>query len=132
MFMASFKSFEDIAAWQKAREIAININELIKKDSFSHDPSLKNQIRKSSGSIMDNIAEGFERGGNKEFVQFLSISKGSCRELKSQLYRCLDLQFIKDQDFKDIYDQVDELEGKLYRLMSYLKKTSFRGPKFRT
>lgn len=88
--MATFNKFEDIIAWQKARELCKFIKFYADKDLFARDFKLVSQIRSSSGSAMDNIAEGFERGGNKEFIQFLFIAKGSVGETRSQLYRALD------------------------------------------
>lgn len=83
-------SFEDIIAWQKARELDKVIFNLIQNSTIKSDFALKDQMLRSSGSIMDNIAEGFDRDGNKEFIHFLTISKGSCSELRSQLYRAMD------------------------------------------
>jgi four helix bundle protein len=97
--MATFNKFEDIVGWQKARILCKLINEYSRKDSFSRDFKLISQIKGSSGSAMDNIAEGFERGGNKEFIQFLSFSKGSAGETKSQLYRALDNGYISQEEF---------------------------------
>ena len=85
------KSFEDLPVWQRARELVKYIYTLTRKEAFSRDFSLVDQIRRSSASVMNNIAEGFERDGNKEFIQFLYITKGSSGEIKSQLYRALDL-----------------------------------------
>ena len=100
--MATFKNFEEIVAWQKARELCKKIKKLTEKPEFTRDYKLKDQILSSSGSIMDNIAEGFERQGNKEFVQFLYISKGSCGETRSQLYRASDYGYITPEEFNDI------------------------------
>jgi four helix bundle protein len=85
--MATIKKFEDIEAWQKARVLCQEIYRISREGQFAKDFALRNQICASSGSIMDNIAEGFERGGRKEFIQFLGIAKGSSGEVKSQLYR---------------------------------------------
>lgn len=85
--MATIQKFEDLEIWQQARAICQNIEMLIQTTNLKTNYSLKDQIDRSSGSIMDNIAEGFERNGNREFIQFLSIAKGSCGEVKSQSYR---------------------------------------------
>ena len=89
------KKFEDLGVWQEARELCKEIFNLISEGDFSKDYALINQINRSSGSVMDNIAEGFGRSGNKEFIQYLSISKASCTEVKSQLYRALDRNYLK-------------------------------------
>lgn len=88
--MATILRFEDLEVWQKAREISKYVFLLTNKDNFSRDFSLKDQINRSCGSAMDNIAEGFERDGNKEFINFLTISKGSVGEIRSQTYRAFD------------------------------------------
>jgi four helix bundle protein len=100
--MATIKSFEDLEVWKRARDFA---NRIYGLTSFAKDYSLKDQINKSSGSIMDNIAEGFERGGNKEFVQFLSYSKGSCGEARSQLCRALDRKHIVENTFTQLKEE---------------------------
>lgn len=92
--MAVIKRFEDLEVWQIARELCNYIFMLTSKGEFSKDISLKNKIRNSSGSSMDNISEGFGRGGKIEFIHFLSISNGSANEVKSQLYRALDFKNI--------------------------------------
>jgi len=128
--MAKIERFEDIIGWQKARELCKTIKSLTKKTEFSKDFKLAGQILDSSGSIMDNIAEGFERGGNKEFIQFLFISKGSCGETKSQLYRALDSGYISNDEFKEAYIQSDEVSRVLEGFIKYLQTTEIKGRKF--
>ena len=128
--MAKIERFEDIIAWQKARILCKIIKGYTKKLEFSKDFKLSGQILDSSGSIMDNIAEGFERGGNREFVQFLFIAKGSCGEVKSQLYRAIDSEYIDLNEFKDAYEQADEIGKILEGLIHYLQDTGLKGRKF--
>src|SRR6266704_1246442 len=100
--MATIKRFEDIIAWQKARILNNRTGDIIDKGQFKKNFRLIGQIEGSAGSIMDNIAEGFERSGNKEFIQFLYVAKGSCGELRSQLYRALDRKYIVHNEFDDL------------------------------
>ncbi len=128
--MATFKRFEDIEAWQLARELCKQISVISSKGPFQKDFELKNQIRGSSGYIMDNIAEGFGRDGNREFIQFLSFSKGSANETQSQLYRALDSQYIDADIFHRLYKDLDQIIGKITRLMQYLSKSPQKGIKY--
>lgn len=129
--MATFTRFEDIVAWQKARVLCRVIKEFTNKEEFSRDFKLVTQVKGSSGSAMDNITEGFERVGNKEFIQFLFISKGSAGETRSQLYRALDTNYITEEEFKMAYDIADEV-GKLIRgLITHLKNNQLIGEKFK-
>jgi four helix bundle protein len=128
--MANWKTFEEILAWQKARELCKKIYEITRKTEFSKDWELKNQIRASSGSIMDNIAEGFERNGNKEFIYFLGISKGSTGEVRSQAYRAIDASYISQIEFDEISIATIEIGKMLSGLISYLKNTETKGFKF--
>ena len=129
--MATFNKFEDIIAWQKARELCKIINAYTLYTEFSRDFKLVSQIKSSSGSAMDNIAEGFERGGNKELIQFLFISKGSVGETRSQLYRALDNEYITQEEFQKAYNLADEV-GKLIRgLISHLKNSELKGDKYK-
>jgi len=129
--MSTFKRFEDIDAWQKSRYLAQQLNSITKYPNFRDDLDLKRQIKRSAGSIMDNIAEGFERGGNKEFIQFLSISKASAGEIRSQLYRSLAQEFISKQQFEELSMLVVEISKMLEGLMSYLRKSDLKGPKYK-
>lgn len=97
------EKFEDLVAWQRARELTKDIYSITNQGEFSKDFGLRDQIRKASVSIMSNIAEGFERGGRSEFHHFLVIAKGSCAELRSQLYVALDVGYINKAVFKDLY-----------------------------
>ena len=122
--------FEDLEAWKKARELCKFIYELTLKTEFSKDFGLVNQIRNSSGSAMDNIAEGFERGSNKEFIQFLFISKGSAGEVRSQLHRASDRNYITEDEFNNGYNLAVDTSRIIKGFIDYLKKSEFKGPKF--
>ena len=128
--MATIRTFEDIEAWRKARELSRDIFERTLKETFAKDYSLKDQINRASGSIMDNIAEGFERGGTKEFIMFLSYSRGSAGEVRSQLYRALDHKHISEEEFNNLKDQVVQISEMITSLMTYLKNTDLKGLKF--
>lgn len=129
--MTTIRRFEDLEIWQMARKLCKEIFELTFRDKFVKDYSLKDQIRSSSGSIMDNIAEGFERGGNKEFKQFLSVAKGSSGETKSQLYRAYDRNYLNESELKEYLEKIYNLAKKISNMMSYLNHTSNKGQKFK-
>jgi four helix bundle protein len=129
--MATITRFEELEAWKKAREVTKKVYALTNMGEFARDFGLKDQIRRCSVSVMLNIAEGFEREGNKEFINFLSIAKGSCGEARSQLYVALDQNFISSDDFKwadESYGQIGKMIG---GLMNYLKQSDMRGRKFK-
>src|SRR6056297_101359 len=128
--MATVEKFEELIAWQKARQYAHEIFELTCLEKFNSDFSLVGQIRKSSGSVMDNIAEGFDRGGNKEFIQFLYIAKGSLSETKSQLYRAFDRNYINDIILNEKLIKAEELAKIIGGLISYLVNFKYKGRKF--
>ena len=129
--MATITKFEDILCWQEARTLNKFMRNLIKEKRFEHNFKLINQIEGSAGSIMDNIAEGFERGGNKEFVLFLYYAKGSCAELRSQSYRALDAEYIFQKEFEEINDKCLRINFLISRLINYLKTTEIKGKKFK-
>ena len=128
--MATVRSFENFDFWQKARELSREIYNKTLEGSFSKDYSLKDQINRASGSIMDNIAEGFERGGNREFIQFLSYSKGSCGEVLSQLFRAKDRNHINEDEFKALSSKTKEIGKQIAGFMNFLSSSSVKGPKF--
>ena len=129
--MATINNFEDLEIWQQARNICKDVYRIIHYENFSKDFGLARQINDSSGSVMDNIAEGFEREGNKEFGQFLTISKGSCGECRSQLIRAHDRNYISEEEFKLIYNKLINEGIKIKNFMNYLKRSNYRGNKFK-
>lgn len=129
--MSKVERFEDLKIWQLARELCQLIHKLTIKDQFSRDFKLVGQINGSSGSIMDNIAEGFERDGNKEFIQFLTFSKGSCGETRSQLYRALDYQYITQDEFDAACKMTLEESKMLKSFIQYLKDSELKGNRFK-
>jgi four helix bundle protein len=128
--MATYRRFEDLPVWQKARILAKEADFLIHNSRIQYNFKLKDQISSSSGSIMDNIAEGFERGGNREFISFLSISKGSCGEFRSQMYRCLDGDYIRTEKFEDLKLKAEIISSELEGLINYLNFSEKKGHKF--
>ncbi len=127
--MATLNNFEELEIWQIAREMNKETFALSRLRNL--DTDLYKQINRSSGSIMDNIAEGFERNGTKEFVQFLSIAKASSGELRSQLYRAYDREYIDRDTFVKLIQQSSLQNDKIGGLMRYLKKSGHRGTKFK-
>lgn len=125
------KRFEDIIAWQKARELCKHVYDVTKNQSFSKDFGLKDQIQRSSVSIISNIAEGFERGSNNEFIQYLYIAKGSCGELRSQLYIALDQGYMTSKEFDKIIKLASEVSRLIYYLIESLKVSKIKGAKFK-
>ncbi len=115
------KRFEDLIFWQKARELTRLIYTLTRKDAFKTDFGLKDQIQRSSVSVMSNIAEGFGRGGNNEFIQFLFVAKGSVSEVKSQLYIAADLGYITDREFQTAYGMTEEISRMINAFIKSVK-----------
>jgi four helix bundle protein len=131
LFMATIKRFEDIEAWKVAREMCKILGAIIDVGAFKKSYRLIDQIESSSGSIMDNIAEGFERGTRAEFIQFLGYSKGSCGEFRSQLYRTLDRKYITQQQFDEFCVMAVRISAMLQKLIEYLQKTNVKGTRKR-
>jgi len=123
--------FEDLEVWKLAREITRQIYDLTKKKTFVKDYGLVDQIRRASVSVMSNISEGFERGGNQEFQQFLYVVKGSCGEIRCQLYIALDQNYIIEKEMIEIYEKLKRLSIMLNNLIQSLKKSKFKGEKYK-
>ena len=116
------RKFEEIIAWQRARELT---NLIYRKFFKLHDFEFRKQICRASVSIMNNVAEGYERMGNKEFIKFLFISKGSCSEVRSMLYLARDLDYITEHNFTVMQEKVTEVSKMIYGLIKYLKNNNF-------
>jgi four helix bundle protein len=125
--MASIKRFEDLQVWIDSRELYRYIWKLIQKQGLDKQFRLVSQIEAAAGSIMDNIAEGFERGNRNEFILFLGYAKGSCAELRSQLYRLLDTSRITEQEFDVAFKQTLKVSAQLQKFISYLQQTTVMG-----
>lgn len=119
--MAKAERFEDLRVWQAARDVVNAIYKISSNGAFVRDYALRDQIRRAALSIPSNIAEGFSRHSNKEFIQFLFISKGSAAEVQSQLYTALDQDYISQETFDNIYETLEVVAKQLSRLITYLK-----------
>ena len=124
------KDFEDLVIYQKSRELAKKVYVITRQDEFKYDTRFVQQIRAAAGSISDNIAEGFERQGNKEFKNFLFIAKGSCGEVRSQLNRALDVGFIDEETYHQMYDECKKLAVSINHFIQTLKDSDYKGTKF--
>ena len=120
--MASIKNFEEIEGWQLARKLNQRLWELIVEGPFGKDFALSDQINRSAGSTMDNIAEGFDGGSDAEFVRFLRYSQRSCSEVRSQLYRAMDRGHISKSEFEDLSKLAEQASSKVGALIRYLTK----------
>ena len=128
--MPTFKRFEEIDAWSKARELSKDIHSIFKKPGLQKEYVLENQMKKAALSVMANIVEGHERDGNREFIQFLSIAKASSGELRSHLYTALDVKLITDTEFRELYSKADVTGKQIGSLINYLRGSNYKGSKF--
>ncbi len=117
----NYKKFEELPCWQRARELCQKIYQLLSLDTFRRDYSLKDQIWRAAGSVMDNIAEGFDDGSTREFIKFLGYSQRSCSEVQSQLYRALDCNYISRQQFDNCYKIASDCRKQIKGFRKYLR-----------
>ena len=129
--MARVERFENIDAWKKARELTKLIYQITATGEFARDFGLRDQIRRATVSVLSNIAEGFERDGDKEFLQFLSLAKGSCGEVRAQLYVALDQVYLNDTQFQKLIEKAMEVSRLIAGLMKYLSTSGMRGIKYK-
>ena len=130
--MATIKNFEELEIWQLARKLNKDIYPFLRSLAENKNYELNKQLERSTGSIMDNIAEGFDRDGNREFIQFLAISKGSAAEVRSQLFRALDRELIGKDHFEKLQEDICVIQNKIGRFITYLNSSSIKGKKFIT
>jgi four helix bundle protein len=129
--MSTLRQFEDIEAWQKARELTRGVYSCSKAGNFAKDFGLRDQIRRAAVSVMSNIAEGFERGGTAEFIQFLAMAKGSAGEVEAQLYVAHDQQYISDEQFHSLKAKAVSTKKLIAGLMVYLRSSGIKGDKYK-
>jgi four helix bundle protein len=125
--MGTVKRFEDLDVWQKARQLCSEIHAISILEPLSRDFGLRDQMNRSSGSVMDNIAEGFEREGKHELIQFLSYAKSSAAELRSQLHRAKDRSYLSELEFERLYGLTFQVGKMLGGFMKYVKGTDIKG-----
>ena len=127
--MSKIQKFEDLSIFQKARDLCKEVYAITKDGEFHKDSRFVQQIHASAGSVMDNIAEGFERDGNKEFINFLYIAKGSCGEVRSQIIRASDVGFIDNDTAKRLYNDCLNLSKSIAKFIASLRKSTITGLK---
>jgi four helix bundle protein len=127
----TIQSFEELKAWKAARTLVQQVYRCSNAGTFRRDFALRDQIRRAAVSILSNIAEGFERGGNAEFCRFLSMAKGSSGEVRAQLYVALDQEYLSAAQFAGLQQQVLEISRMLSGLMTYLHRSEFKGTRFK-
>jgi four helix bundle protein len=129
--MSAVRDFEELAIFQKARELSAKIYPVTRRGEFKYDSRFVQQIRAAAGSIMDNIAEGFERGGNKEFLNFLYIAKGSCGEVRSQLIRANDVGYLTPEEYNELYIECRKLSAGIMNFIKEIKASDITGAKYK-
>lgn len=129
--MGTIKDFEDIQVWQKARELSRAVYRVSNTGLFGRDFGLRDQIRRAAVSTLSNIAEGFERSGNGEFSQFLSMAKGSVGEVRAQLYVALDQGYLAQEEFERLSTLCREIGKMIGGMMAYLRSSEIKGVKFK-
>ena len=129
--MATVRDFEELAIFQYARVLSAKLYPITQRKEFKNDLRFVQQIRAAAGSIMDNIAEGFERSGNKEFVNFLYIAKGSCGEVRSQLIRANDAGHITQEEFDELYVECRKLSAAIMNFIKEIKSSDMVGSKYK-
>ena len=129
--MATVRDLEELAIFQKARELSKKIYPITQRGEFKYDTRFVQQIRAAAGSIMDNIAEGFERTGNKEFLNFLYIAKGSCGEVRSQLIRANDNGYLTKEEYDELYTECRKLSAGIMNFIKEIKASDLSGAKFK-
>ena len=129
--MSAVRDFEELAIFQKARELSKKIYPITQRGEFKYDTRFVQQIRAAAGSIMDNIAEGFERTGNKEFLNFLYIAKGSCGEVRSQLIRANDLGYMTKEEYDELYTECRKLSAGIMNFIKEIRTSEYAGAKYK-
>jgi len=130
--MATVKKFEDLLIWQEARKLAKSVYEVTNAGAFAKDYGLRDQLRRAAVSVGSNIVEGFERNGNKEFQKFLWIAKGSAGEVASQLYTAMDIGYLSDPEFEELYECARHCSYLIYKFICSMRKTSISGERYKT
>lgn len=129
--MATIKRFEDLDIWKEARRLSFEVYQFTEKPPFVTDFKFRDQIRAAAGSVMDNIAEGFERSGRLEFVNFLTYAKGSAGEVRSQVHRAFDQSYIVKEIYSVKVSEYEKLSAGIAGFIAYLNRSDIKGQKFR-
>ncbi len=130
--MSELERFEDLIGWQRARDLTREVYRVSASGAFGKDYALRDQIRRATISVLSNVAEGFERGGDNEFVQFLAVAKGSAGEVRSQLYIALNQGYLSEGQFKELSQKAAEISRLLAGLIAYLQTSELKGSKYRS